>query len=82
MTTPKILTRADLPDSDKWDLIHLFSGPDKWAEEFAWIQQTYPKLTEWKGHLGESAGTLAFSAYRLLHTNYCPLRRDGRTDGP
>ncbi len=59
MTTPKILTRADLPDSDKWDLTHLFSGEDKWTEDFAWIQQTYPKLTEWKGHLGESAGTLA-----------------------
>jgi oligoendopeptidase F len=59
MTTPKILTRADLPDSDKWDLTHLFSGADKWTEDFAWIQQTYPKLTEWKGHLGESAGTLA-----------------------
>jgi oligoendopeptidase F len=59
MTTPKILTRADLPDSDKWDLTHLFNGPDKWTEDFAWIQQTYPKLTEWKGHLGDSAGTLA-----------------------
>jgi oligoendopeptidase F len=59
MTTPKILTRADLPDSDKWDLTHLFGGADKWTEDFAWIQQTYPKLTEWKGHLGESAGTLA-----------------------
>jgi oligoendopeptidase F len=59
MTTPKILTRADLPDSDKWDLTHLFSGADKWTGDFAWIQQTYPKLTEWKGHLGESAGTIA-----------------------
>jgi oligoendopeptidase F len=59
MTTPKTLTRADLPDSDKWDLTHLFSDADKWTEDFAWIQQTYPKLTEWKGQLGESAGTLA-----------------------
>ena len=59
MTTPKLLARADLPDSDKWDLSHLFTGADKWAEDFAWIQQTYPRLTEWKDHLGESAGTLA-----------------------
>ena len=59
MTTPKTLTRADLPDSDKWDLTHLFSGADKWTEDFAWIQQTYPKLSEWKGRLGESAATLA-----------------------
>ena len=28
-------------------------------EDFAWIQQTYPKITEWKGRLGESAATLA-----------------------
>ena len=59
MTTPKILTRADLPDSDKWDLIHLFSGTDKWSEDLVWIQQTYPKLTQWKGRLAESAGSLA-----------------------
>jgi oligoendopeptidase F len=59
MTTPKLVTRADLPDSDKWDLTHLFSSGDKWTEDFAWIQQTYSRLTEWKDHLGESAGTLA-----------------------
>jgi len=59
MTTPKVLTRADLPDSDKWDLTHLFSDADKWTEDFAWIQQTYPRLTEWQGRLGDSAGILA-----------------------
>jgi oligoendopeptidase F len=59
MTTPKILTRADVLESDKWDLTHLFADVDKWTEDFAWIQQTYPRLTEWKGRLGESAGTLA-----------------------
>jgi len=59
MTTSKTLTRDDLPDSDKWDLTLLFSSADKWTEEFAWIQKSYSKLTEWKGHLGESASTLA-----------------------
>jgi oligoendopeptidase F len=59
MTTAKILTRADLPNSDKWDLTHLFSSADKWSEDLAWIQQTYPKISEWKGRLGESAATLA-----------------------
>ncbi|MEY2489761.1 MAG: oligoendopeptidase [Verrucomicrobiota bacterium] len=57
--TTKTLTRADLPDSDKWDLTHLFSEADKWTEDFAWIQQTYPELTKWKGRLAESARTLA-----------------------
>jgi oligoendopeptidase F len=59
MTTQHVLTRADLPDSDKWDLTHLFPGADQWTADFAWIQQTYSKLTDWKGHLGESARTLA-----------------------
>ncbi len=59
MTTAKTLTRADVPDSDKWDLSHLFSDADKWTEDFAWLQQTYLKIVEWKGRLGKSAATLA-----------------------
>src|SRR3954468_2637567 len=59
MTTAKTLTRADLPDSDKWDLSHLFSDVDKWREDFVWIQETYPKLSHWKGRLGTSADSLA-----------------------
>jgi oligoendopeptidase F len=59
MTTSKTLTRADLPDSDKWDLAQLFTDADKWTEDFAWIQQHYPKLTEWKGRIGDSPDTLA-----------------------
>lgn len=59
MSTPKVLTRADVPDSDKWDLTHLFDDVKKWNEDFLWLQQTYPKLKEWKGRLGESAVTLA-----------------------
>src|ERR1700712_2249925 len=54
-------TRADLPETDKWDLTHLFADVDKWSEDFAWIQQNYPRLLEWKGRLGESARTLAES---------------------
>ena len=58
MTTAKTLTRSDLPDSDKWDLTHLFSDVDKWMEDFRSIQQDYLKLTDWKGRLGEAAATL------------------------
>jgi oligoendopeptidase F len=58
MTTPKTLTRADLPEGDKWDLTHLFSGTDKWTEDLAWIQKSYPKFTAWKGRVAESAATL------------------------
>ena len=47
--TVKTLTRADLPDSDKWDLSHLFTNADKWTEDFAWLQRAYPKIADWKG---------------------------------
>jgi oligoendopeptidase F len=59
MTAPKTPTRTDLPDSDKWDLTHLFTGADKWTADFTWIQQTYATLADWRGRLGESAATLA-----------------------
>ena len=59
MTTAKTLTRADVPDSDKWDLSHLFTDASKWAEDFAWLQTTYPKIADWKGEVGQSAAMLA-----------------------
>src|SRR5439155_25747501 len=54
-----IPTRAEIPESDTWDLTPLFADVNKWQEDFAWIQRTYPKLQEWKGKVGESAQTLA-----------------------
>ena len=36
MDTP---TRADIPESDKWDLRHLFADVSKWQEDFAWLQR-------------------------------------------
>src|ERR1700730_12814805 len=54
-----IPTRAEIPDSDKWDLTHLFADVGKWQEDFAWLRGTYPKLQEWKGKAGESAQALA-----------------------
>jgi oligoendopeptidase F len=52
-------TRAEIPDSDKWDLTHLFRNVDKWKEDFRWVEQTYPKIKDWKGKLGQSARDLA-----------------------
>ena len=59
MDEAKTPTRADISDSDKWDLTHLFADVDKWQEDFAWLQRTYPKLQNWKGRVGESAQMLA-----------------------
>jgi len=54
-----IPTRADVPETDKWDLTHLFADVSKWQEDFAWLQREYAKLEQWKGRVGESAQTLA-----------------------
>lgn len=51
--------RADIPESDKWDLTHLFADVSKWQGDFAWLQREYPKLEQWKDRVGESAETLA-----------------------
>src|SRR5215469_3014349 len=52
-------TRGDIPESDKWDLTYLFADVGKWQKDFAWLQQKYPQLQNWKGRVGESAQTLA-----------------------
>ena len=59
MDETKTPTRDEIPEADKWDLSHLFQNADKWSEDFAWIQATYPRLTTWQGRVGESAQTLA-----------------------
>src|SRR5206468_12141205 len=59
MSSTQIPTRADIPESDKWDLTHLFADVGKWQEDFAWLRRTYPRFQEWKGKVGESAQTLA-----------------------
>jgi oligoendopeptidase F len=59
MEENKTPTRADIPDSDKWDLTQLFVDVRKWNEDVEWITQTFPKISEWKGRVGDSAKTLA-----------------------
>src|SRR3954468_24405918 len=59
MTATKTPTRAEIPDADKWDLTHLFTDVSKWQEDVAWITRTYPRITQWKGRIGEAPETLA-----------------------
>jgi oligoendopeptidase F len=58
MIETKIPTRDEIPEADKWDLSHLFTGTSKWAEDFAWIRETFSRLTNWKGRAGDSADSL------------------------
>src|SRR5213083_477076 len=59
MSPGDVPTRTDIPESDKWDLTHLFADVSKWHEDFARLQREYPKFDQWKGRVGESAQTLA-----------------------
>jgi oligoendopeptidase F len=59
MSSSHVASRAEIPESDKWDLTHLFTNAGKWQEDFAWLQQAYPKLEQWKGRVRKSAQTLA-----------------------
>ena len=59
MSPEKIPTRVEIPEKDKWDLRRLFVDVSKWQEDFVWVQQTYPRLQQWKGKVGESAKSLA-----------------------
>jgi oligoendopeptidase F len=54
-----IPTRADLPETDKWDLTHLFADVSKWQEDFTWLQREYGKIEQWKDRARESAQALA-----------------------
>ena len=55
----KTPTRKEIPESDTWDLTHLFADVTKWQEDFEWVQQNHARITDWKGKIGESAGSLA-----------------------
>ena len=55
----KTPTREEVPESDKWDLQHLFADVSKWQEDFNWLQKTFPRIEQWKGHLRDSAQSLA-----------------------
>ncbi len=59
MDETKTPTRDQIAEADKWDLSLLFANTDKWNEDFAWVQANFPRLTTWKGRLGDSAATLA-----------------------
>jgi oligoendopeptidase F len=87
----KVPTRADVPESDKWDLRHLFTEVGKWQEDFHWVEQAGPRITQWKGRVGESAASLAntlefekqleLKIERLYHFASLQLAEDSANNG-
>ena len=59
MSSSHVPDRSEIAESDKWDLTRLFPNVSKWQEDFAWLQQSYPQIEQWRGRVGESARTLA-----------------------
>jgi oligoendopeptidase F len=55
---PKIPTRSEIPDSDKWDLTLLFSTEEDYRRAFTRLKELYPEIVRYKTRLGESAKSL------------------------
>lgn len=50
--------REEVPVEKTWNLEDIFATDDDWEKEFQAIKEEYPKITSYKGRLGESAETL------------------------
>src|SRR5271154_605113 len=83
--TGAIPTRDQVRSEDTWDLTLLYPTPADWQAAFEKLQQDYPKIAQWKGHVGESAQmlrnvlefekTLGLNIERLAH--YASLQTSG-----
>jgi oligoendopeptidase F len=54
----KRLTRSEVPIEMTWDLSDLFESSEAWERELENILKDIPTVTQYKGKLGDSAGTL------------------------
>lgn len=54
----RIPARHDIPESDRWDLTHIYADDEAWEKDFAALQERYPQITRFRGKLAESASTL------------------------
>ena len=52
--TRQIPARSEIPAADTWDLTHIFKTEAEYRKAFADLKNCYPKITEFKGRLGES----------------------------
>jgi oligoendopeptidase F len=56
--TLQIPLRSEVPETDTWDLTHLFKTEEEYRELFSELKNCYSHITEFKGHLGDSPETL------------------------
>lgn len=51
--------RSEVPESDQWDLKPLFQTAADWETDFVRLQQTFEGVAKFRGHVGDSAKSLA-----------------------
>ncbi|MDQ0351785.1 oligoendopeptidase F [Alkalibacillus filiformis] len=51
-------TREEVPTELTWDLEAIFSTDEEWEQAFKDLQQEFPKISEYKGRIAESADNL------------------------
>src|ERR1700748_497761 len=53
-----IPTGDEVPTGDPWDLSLLYASPAEWSAALAHLQETFAGITQFAGHVGESAQAL------------------------
>jgi oligoendopeptidase F len=56
--TPQIPIRSEIPEADTWDLTFIFKTEEEYWKSFSDLKNSYSKIAEFKGHLGDSPETL------------------------
>ncbi len=72
----RVPTRHEIPESDRWDLTHLYPDDNAWEKELADLQQRYPQIAGFRGKLAESASSL-LAALEFEKSIDQPLERLG-----
>ena len=72
----RVPTRQEIPESDRWDLTHLYPDYAAWESDFTTLQQRYPQIRQFRGRLAESPETL-LAALEFEKSIDQPLERLG-----
>jgi len=72
----RVPTRQEIPESDRWDLAHVYPDDSAWESDFTALQQRYPQITQFRGRLAESPATL-LAALEFEKSIDQPLERLG-----
>ena len=75
-TVQRIPNRNDIPESDRWDLTHLYADDAAWEKELAALQKRYTQIEQFRGKLAESPASL-LAALEFEKSIDQPLERLG-----